>query len=151
MSWWKWAIPIAAAAAVPFTFGGSLGLAGLGGGAAAAGGGAAAGGAAAGGLGAGTIGAMLGSAGIGAAGNIYGAHAAASSNNKGAALQAKANADALQFAKQQYAAEEARRAPFRAMANSINAWQMKGSPMAPPPPGPKPIRAGTIGSLIPRG
>jgi hypothetical protein len=142
MSWWKWAIPIGAAVAAPFTFGGSLAALGMGGAAAAG---------TAGASSAATIGGMLGAAGIGAAGNIYGAHAAAKSNDKGAALQAKANADALDFAKQQYAAEEARRAPFRAMANSIGAWQMRGSPMAPPPPGPTPIRAGTIGSLIPRG
>jgi hypothetical protein len=89
--------------------------------------------------------------GAAAGATMYGAHKQASASRDAARIGNDYNNRALDFAREQYGAEEARRAPFRAMANSINAWQMQGSPMAPPPPGPRPIRAGTIGSLIPRG
>lgn len=160
MKWWKWAVPLAAAVAAPFTFGGSLaGMFGAGGAAAATGG------ATAGGL---TLGQLAGygalTGGIQAATGIYGAHAQSSAANKAAQLSQQGNDAMIAYLKQkdeedkrryeeeqrlkkeQWDADQARRAPFREAA----AWAAQ----APPPvyqPAPMNPMAMTLGGLARRG
>lgn len=108
MSFWKWAIPIGAAAAIPFT--GGLSALGLGGASAGAAG-----------MSASTALALGSGAATGIAG-LYGAH-----------KQAQSSDQALAFAKEQYAAEEARRAPYREAASAYLNWRKQGAPMQAPP------------------
>jgi len=83
-------------------------------------------------------------------------------SNRAAQLQSDGNAASLAFLREQEAerkreydqqraeqkaqwdAEQARLAPYRQFSKSVLDWRAAGAPMAPPPPGPKPL---TIGSL----
>lgn len=162
MKWWKWAIPLAAAAAIPFT--GGLSALGLGGGGAAAGAAGAAGavGAAHAGLTLGEL-AMLGSGAASAATGIYGAHVQAKTARNASQVDQQNNAALIDYykskdvqdqqrydqeqllKKQQWDAEQARRAPYRDASLAALAGYR------PTPYTPAPMNPMSLGALARRG